>query len=96
MIEHFAEYALGKGNRQPDGSLRRADRQTDRVAVAHDWPLSYDRPTDRITLGPIEVEVAVACEQAKLLVQAIWLRFGSLRTPRYGCPILGSETGVGA
>lgn len=72
MIEHFAEYALGKGNRQPGGNCRQAARPIDRIAAAQDWPLRYDRPTDRILLGPMEVEVAVVCEQAKRLLHAIW------------------------
>jgi hypothetical protein len=72
MIEHFAEYALGMGDRQPGGDLRRADRPTDRFAAAQDWLLHYDRPTGRILLGPIEINVAVVCEQAGLLVRAIW------------------------
>lgn len=72
MIEHFAEYGLGKGNRQPGGKVRQAKREIDRVAAAQDWPLHYDRPTGRILLGVIEVEIAVVCEQAKLLVHAIW------------------------
>jgi len=72
MIEHFAEYSLGTGDRQPGGNLRRADRPTDRYAAAQDWPLRYDRPTGRILLGPIEIDVAVVCEHAKVLVHAIW------------------------
>ncbi len=77
MIEHFAEYASGTGDRQPSGNLRRADRPPDRVAAAQDWPLRYDRPAGRILLGPIEVDVTVVCEQAKLLIHAIWI---SVRT----------------
>jgi hypothetical protein len=72
MIEHFAEYAEGTGDRQPGGKRRRADRSADRVAAAQDWPLLYDRSAACIVLGPIEIDVAVVCEQAKLLVQAIW------------------------
>jgi hypothetical protein len=72
MIEHFAEYAEGTGHRQPGGKRRRAARPTDRVAAAQDWPLLYDRSAACIVLGQIEIDVAVVCEQAKLLVQAIW------------------------
>ena len=72
MIEHFAEYAVGTGDRQPGGGLRRADRPADRVAAAQDWPLRYDQPTGRILLGPIEMDVVVVCLHAKLLVHAIW------------------------
>lgn len=72
MIEHFAEYSLGMGDRQPGSNLRRADRPTDRLAAAQDWPLRYDRPTSRILLGPIEIDVAAVCEHAKVLVRAIW------------------------
>ncbi len=96
MIEHFAEYALGKGNRQPGGNRHQANRPVDRVAAAQDWPLHYDRSTGRILLGPIEVNVAVVREQAKLLVHAIW---ASVRTFEDGSPEVpdsGSETGADA
>jgi hypothetical protein len=63
---------LGMGDRQPGGSLRRVDRPTDRCAAAQDWPLRYDRRTAHIVLGPVEIDVVVVCEQAKLLVRAIW------------------------
>jgi hypothetical protein len=72
MIEHFAEYAVGKGHRQPGGKLRQVDRPVDRAAAAQDWPLAYDRDTGRILLGSIEIDVAEICEQARHLVRAIW------------------------
>jgi len=70
VIEHFREYAKGKGDLQQGG--RRAGRQNDPVAAARDWPLSYDPGTDRVLLGHNEIGVAAACEQAKLLQLAIW------------------------
>lgn len=70
MIEHFAEYAEGRGNRQASGPWNA--RPVDPVLAARDWPLSYDRADGRIRLGSLEVDVAVACEQAKQLLMAIW------------------------
>ena len=77
MIEHFAEYALGTGNRQPGGNLRPTARPTDRLPAAQDWPLRYDPPSGHILLGPVAIDIAVVCDQAKNLARAIW---ASVRT----------------
>ena len=95
VIEHFAEYALGRGHRQPGGNFRQADRPIDRVAAAQDWPLRYDRTADRILLGPVGVEVAVVCDQAKRLVHAIWASVRAFEDGLLEVPDSGSETGAG-
>jgi hypothetical protein len=68
----------------------------DRVAAAQDWSLHYDRPTGRILLGPIEMEVAVVRDQAKLLVHAIWASVRALEDGSLDVFDSGSQTGAGA
>ncbi len=72
MIEHLPDYALGTGDLQQPGIRQRSKRARDRRQAAADWPLGYDSQTGVITLGRIQVSVAEACEQAKLLQFEIW------------------------
>jgi hypothetical protein len=81
VIEHFKEYASGEGFLQGGrGEVRPGSARTF-------WPLGYDPATDRIRIGPFEVRVGVAREQAKLLQRAIWLAVRAFEDANGAMPV---------
>jgi len=72
IIDHFADYAEGKGDLQPGGALRRGERPRDPAAAAADWPFGYDAATDRILLGRLAVTVPAVEQHVTEMHVAMW------------------------